>query len=450
MERGGWQPVIRKRPVGYRLNRFRGSGMFTVFVDNLPKSMDLRGLFKLFSNYGVVKDVFIPKKRRKVMETRFGFVRYDCQVAASMGVQNAEGLWCDDKALKVRIAEYGNEVQKPKMQESGKVSINLIKQRIQWQPTEGIKGQCSYVDAVRGFNRDIKRIPLKVEEIGNGWLFVSLVVKLRAFFSFADFKKECSNRGVKDVNVRDWGEGGRVAVLTFKLVEHMKEWKVKLEEWIYEFCISMEEWEKGKVIESERCVWLYCFGIPLILWNTKTFNDIGRVWGEVVQHDQDTINQVSFQWGKVRTITTSREFINTMVTLECKGTQYPISVCEEISFPVGTTTGLGSYQLNEEKNSSFDSGQNMLSGTIEGRKEEAKEDEGGDEVSFNDEVASRVKDTVEGGIVELDRRERRVAVSSLRHADGGLRNSTGGGFGNGGMMKTGKSKKRGGWEHAKD
>ncbi|KAL7208701.1 hypothetical protein ACSBR1_030437 [Camellia fascicularis] len=357
MERGGWQPVIRRRPMGYQQDRFRESGMFTVFVDNLPESMDLRGLFKLF-NYGVVKDVFIPKKKRG---TRFGFVWYDCLVATSMAIQKAEGLWCDDKELKVRIAAYGNKDQNLKMQGSRKKSINLIKQRMHWQPIEGVKGQSSYVDVVRGFNRDIKRIPFNAEEIGNEI-------------------------------------GGRVAVLTFQSVEQMKEWKVKLEEWIYEWCISIEEWEKGKMIESERCVWLYCFGIPFNLWNTKTLNDIGSVWGEVAQHDE-------------------------------------VRVCEEISFPLGITTGLGSYQLNEDKNSSFGSGQNMISCTIEGRKEVAKEDEGGDDVSLTDEVASRVKDTMECGIVELDRRGRRVEVSSLRKSDGGLGNSTSGGSGSVGMMK---------------
>ncbi|KAL7175789.1 hypothetical protein ACSBR2_029391 [Camellia fascicularis] len=94
--------------------------------------MEPRDLFNLFTNYGVVKDVFILKKRRKVLGTRFGFVRYDCQVVASIAVQKAKGLWCDDKALK----------------ESRKVNTGLIKQRLHWQPTKRRKGPRSYVDAV--------------------------------------------------------------------------------------------------------------------------------------------------------------------------------------------------------------------------------------------------------------------------------------------------------------
>ncbi|KAL7222748.1 hypothetical protein ACSBR1_024450 [Camellia fascicularis] len=54
----------------------------------------------------LILDVFIPKKRRKITGSRFGFVRYDCSVTATMAVQRADGLWCDNKALKVKGAEF--------------------------------------------------------------------------------------------------------------------------------------------------------------------------------------------------------------------------------------------------------------------------------------------------------------------------------------------------------
>ncbi|KAL7189769.1 hypothetical protein ACSBR1_039415 [Camellia fascicularis] len=58
---------------------------------------------------GGVKDVFIPFKRRKLTNTRFGFVRFDCLVVADITVQKANGLWMDDKAIEVKKADYGKE-----------------------------------------------------------------------------------------------------------------------------------------------------------------------------------------------------------------------------------------------------------------------------------------------------------------------------------------------------
>ncbi|XP_028072259.1 zinc finger BED domain-containing protein RICESLEEPER 1-like [Camellia sinensis] len=49
------------------------------------------------------------KKRRKVSNSRFGFVRYDYEVAARVAIQKEDGLWCGNKALRVKCAEY----QKP-------------------------------------------------------------------------------------------------------------------------------------------------------------------------------------------------------------------------------------------------------------------------------------------------------------------------------------------------
>ncbi|KAL7228990.1 hypothetical protein ACSBR2_007647 [Camellia fascicularis] len=68
--------------------------------------MDTKSLFKLFTKFGIVKDVFIPSKRRKVTNSRFGFVRFDCHVAADVAIQKANGLLVDDMVLEVKNATY--------------------------------------------------------------------------------------------------------------------------------------------------------------------------------------------------------------------------------------------------------------------------------------------------------------------------------------------------------
>ncbi|KAL7180431.1 hypothetical protein ACSBR1_043600 [Camellia fascicularis] len=108
MERGGWNAVIQRRKVGGQ-HGFRKEAMIvTIFVDNIPDSMP-KGLFNLFRKFGLVNDVFIPGKRRKTSRSRFGFVRYGCEVSAGIAIQKADGLWCDNKELRVKRAEF----QKP-------------------------------------------------------------------------------------------------------------------------------------------------------------------------------------------------------------------------------------------------------------------------------------------------------------------------------------------------
>ncbi|KAL7197880.1 hypothetical protein ACSBR2_020409 [Camellia fascicularis] len=64
--------------------------------------MNPKGLFSLYSKFGIVKDVFIASKTTKSTRTRFGFVRFDCPVAAEVAIQKTNGIRCDNKELQVK------------------------------------------------------------------------------------------------------------------------------------------------------------------------------------------------------------------------------------------------------------------------------------------------------------------------------------------------------------
>ncbi|XP_028109247.1 nuclear localization sequence-binding protein-like [Camellia sinensis] len=105
-EVGGWRSVLcgrRRREQGSVPGK---PGLYTIFMDNIPLSMNPKGLYELFKKFRVVRDVCIPNKTRKTTRLRFGFVRYDCSVAAEMAAQKANGVWCDDKALWGKFAEF--------------------------------------------------------------------------------------------------------------------------------------------------------------------------------------------------------------------------------------------------------------------------------------------------------------------------------------------------------
>lgn len=59
------------------LNSSRGRGIFMVYVDNLPTGVGLPWFHNFFSNFGSVKDAYLPIRRSKCTGNRFGFVRYE-------------------------------------------------------------------------------------------------------------------------------------------------------------------------------------------------------------------------------------------------------------------------------------------------------------------------------------------------------------------------------------
>ncbi|GMP52709.1 hypothetical protein CsSME_00018419 [Camellia sinensis var. sinensis] len=286
---GGWKPVFRRRQ-GMKGPLAR---LHTIFVDEIPESMTRKGLYTMFSNFGIVKDVYILEKRRKATRTKFEFVRYDCPVAAGVAIQKANGVWCGNRILKVKRADFERDkeptypraiVQKP-------VGI-LTLARVD------VGGRSSYVEALKGgMNGSGTNIRIKVEEYATGWLQMSVVTKVKTHCSFADLKADCQLRGLKDIQIREGG--GRNVLITFKSKEDMMQFMHSSGDWIMEWCESIIEWHKGVRLDNERVVWVRCFGVPPHLWNANNFRKIGEGCGVVVEMDHNVLSMELLKCMKV-------------------------------------------------------------------------------------------------------------------------------------------------------
>ncbi|KAL7217518.1 hypothetical protein ACSBR2_010884 [Camellia fascicularis] len=281
---GGWQPVVRRHGGRGVRNSWTNGSIHSIFVDNLPETMRAKGLFSIFCNYRVVVDTFIPNKRRKMTSSRFGFVRYSCPVAADMAIQKANGLWCDDKALKVKKAdyskEYGTKQQAGPSMQPRKFAEKLNSSHV------GYQRKRSFAEVVSGkASGSNSSCIIKAYEEGNGWLYESVIARLKPIYAVEEFKAEIVRRDLGEV--------------------------------------------QGMSITQERKVWLSCYGVPLNLWSCNTFINIGKMWGVVTALDEDTRNLNHFQCGKVQIATNFMDPINQSLSLECKGVIYLVRVCEE-------------------------------------------------------------------------------------------------------------------------
>ncbi|XP_028121892.1 polyadenylate-binding protein 1-A-like [Camellia sinensis] len=192
--------------------------MITVFVDNLPKSIDPKSLFTLFNKFGVVKDVFIPNRRRKTFNTRFGFVRYDCTVAATAAIQKANGLWVDDRVLKVTKADFNSE-QRRVMKQSTLGATNTSKQKVAFEG-QGVQN-----------NKGARKT------------FAEALIGQRE----AEFKHESHVKRLRKGKIRDGG--GRDIVITFSSTEEKVEGVRLMQGWLNEWGEFVFNWKAGMHIE---------------------------------------------------------------------------------------------------------------------------------------------------------------------------------------------------------
>ncbi|KAL7260205.1 hypothetical protein ACSBR1_005968 [Camellia fascicularis] len=217
-EQGGWRPVIRTRRGALDYGG-KEDEIFTIFVDNLPESMTSKDLLMLFTKFRVVKDVFIPMKRRKQTGSRFGFVRYGCRVSMAVAVQKANGIWLENKELIVKKADFDkvnqNKVQRMEIKRKPIMKADGVSQIDKSQAPKPLVEGMSFADIVKsGDNQRRNEVTIQAKEIGNGWLYESLIVKLKSFGDFEEFKKEFHKREGKDVQVR--AGGGKTSSAIFQ------------------------------------------------------------------------------------------------------------------------------------------------------------------------------------------------------------------------------------------
>ena len=81
-------------------------GLISLKVDNFPFSMtdaDLRGIF---SEYGDVKDCYIPKDRNTGQSRGFGFIRYASEEEVERAVKGVDGREVNNRQLRVQVAQH--------------------------------------------------------------------------------------------------------------------------------------------------------------------------------------------------------------------------------------------------------------------------------------------------------------------------------------------------------
>ncbi|KAL7218082.1 hypothetical protein ACSBR2_011370 [Camellia fascicularis] len=304
MANGGWIPVVHQWRGGGSKRRVSWSGLSTVFVDNLSSSMDAKSLYKLFTKFGIVNDVYIPFKRRKVTNTRFGFVRYDCHVASNIAIQKANGLLVDDRVLAVKYATHernARAVQSRGRPQTNKEALGAHDGKC----TLPFTGHKSFAEVLKGDARSrTGSVPttIKVNDDGHGWLHDSVIIRLHSDYTIHSIRKALKEKGLHQVVVREGG--GCDIILTFHSQEELKSNIQSIKEWFQAWSLFVLEWNPAAHIQQERCAWLKCHGIPLHLWNRNTLNSIGSLWGTILHLEGDICCPDSFSFYRIK-ITTS-------------------------------------------------------------------------------------------------------------------------------------------------
>ncbi|KAH7833255.1 hypothetical protein Vadar_004538 [Vaccinium darrowii] len=300
--------------LGNQFSTGEGSSL-TVYVDNLPNGVGVPWFYKFFSNFGLIKDVYLPLRRSKRTGFRFGFVRYESFKEAQQARAKASGIRIGKKFLIVERAKCDKESPNTGSSEGRVVQKPSSRQENHYQ------GQNSNAF----FQKNIeKRFTLNVQPIASEWLTRSAVAKLKAFTTPEVVQKAFSNLKFHEVRVKSLG--GMNLIVTFQSKEDrisaiqnplMANWFSYFKPW------------NGEVAGLSRLIRLKSQGMPLSAWNALTFKNIGSLWGEVISLDDDTVKEKSYEVGSLVIVTECDHKIDDWINITVRGRNQKVRVWEE-------------------------------------------------------------------------------------------------------------------------
>ncbi|KAH7862923.1 hypothetical protein Vadar_011144 [Vaccinium darrowii] len=294
-----------------------GGRIFTVFIDNLPNGVGLPWLRKFCSNFGMVKDAYLPLRRSKRTGNRFGFVKYESIKGADQAIEKANGFWIGKKHLIVERASF-DLAQHP-----GVVFRNTGFSSNKFFVHKGINQGEIWEDKMKG-KKDERRISLNLQPVAVEWLSRSVVAKLKALTTPELVQNALKDFKFNDVVVKSLG--GLKLIITFQTRADRAAAMGNLV--IVNWFNSFKPWN-GEVAGESRLIWLKCRGMPLTVWNAASFKRLSEIWGDFITLDVETLKEESYDVGRMLIATEHPQKIDDWINITARGKNHRVKIWEE-------------------------------------------------------------------------------------------------------------------------
>ncbi|KAI8023628.1 hypothetical protein LOK49_LG03G02139 [Camellia lanceoleosa] len=195
---------------------------FSIFINNLPEQTYSWWLRKVFNRCGMIVDAFIPFKRRRFSNSKFGFVRYLKEEEADEAVHSFNGVLWRGHLLVVKRATIisGKRLVWRKKKSYLPHSLSPKGNHI-WRHKKVPEDQSLYSIEGVEVNPDRSSFTVDAEEIDDSWVKTCAVGIVRDYKIIPMIEEAMRTEGVSFVIIKPLC--GVKVLLQFNIVEDMKE-----------------------------------------------------------------------------------------------------------------------------------------------------------------------------------------------------------------------------------
>jgi len=229
---------------------------FSVFIHNLPRSLDRFGLAGIFQKAGIVSDIYIPSRQGTKSQGRFGFVRFYKLKDAWRSIRMFNRGRIRGMRIYVSMAKPKKQVKKSSRDRSKGNIRGLKYRRREWRRKVGV-GKCSELSQGQEDQTLLTSITGQTNEDFEVWLESTLVCT-------SDEPRDLAT--IASALMEGFGRSFKLRALscfkfslTFPTIESMNEaleYQQELQQWF----IDIKRWGMEECYDSRR-VWLDIIGV---------------------------------------------------------------------------------------------------------------------------------------------------------------------------------------------
>ncbi|KAH7848881.1 hypothetical protein Vadar_009687 [Vaccinium darrowii] len=226
---------------------------------------------------------------------KFSFIRFKRKEEATQAIDALNGILTRNFNIRVQFAKYSKSapLRSHKNNQGGVHGGKLVSTAHRWKPVlSGVHCNqrnsypTTYADILKGVSNGKAKL-VEVKESGLDWLHMSAVGILNSYCDVNKLQDLFITNGIRDAHIRLLG--GLNVLLSFDCSESLNSFLEDKDSVLPKWFSSVEAWA-NQSIKSSRCVWIYCFGVPLNAWCSSTFINIGKLRGDVIKLDEFTEN----------------------------------------------------------------------------------------------------------------------------------------------------------------
>jgi len=296
-----------------------------VLLHQLAGGFKVSELYTVFLHFGNVGEVYVPLKCDR-RGRRFGFVKFQDVVDEEvLGFRLGE-VWLGDSRLELNKARFGRVVKVvvpvPVRKKATRGSGLEVSKVLSFKQ---VVAHESSIDAA--IPTVLRRAVVQPSEVRLKELESCFVAALSYHREPKLVRQSLMLGGLEKIGVTSMG--ANMVLLKAEDPQLIEEADRRCDPWWRGLFKSVKRWAPN-MVAKHRMVRLRVFGLPLHVWEEKTFKLLGALFGDFVDFDEETIGFNRFDMARLCVCSPSLVFINERIRLEVMGAVFDVWVMEEV------------------------------------------------------------------------------------------------------------------------